>query len=229
MTADERAELLATFAGLRVADVRDGLDKLLLHNTCSMWPNIRPLWRTRACGIALTVRYLPYQGSIPRATPEEYARWTGAYYRDICNYPWQQRVQPGDFVVIDQSGVDAGLLGSNNTLKNVARGARGFVTSGGVRDTDEIILQRIPCWSAFCSQSMVQGRLQFDAMDVPVAVGGVTVCPGDMVVADGDGVVIVPQSVARDVAAFARAEMDADKASRREQYESLGRPLDETV
>jgi regulator of RNase E activity RraA len=76
---------------------------------------------------------------------------------------------------------------------------------------------------------MVQARLQFDAMDVPVAVGGVTVCPGDMVVADGDGVIVVPQSVAIDVAKLARDEHERDKANRRRHYEALGMAPDETV
>jgi regulator of RNase E activity RraA len=138
-------------------------------------------------------------------------------------------IQPGDFIVIDQSGVNVGLMGSNNALDGVRRGARGYVTNGGVRDTDEIILQDIPFWSAMMSHGMVQGRLRFDAMDVPVAVGGVTVHPGDVVVADGDGVIVVPQGLAASVAAHARRELENDKIGRRKLYETLGRELDDTV
>jgi len=57
----------------------------------------------------------------------------------------------------------------------------------------------------------------------------VKVTPGDIVVADDDGVIIVPREVAADVARAARTEMEADKRSRRAIYESLGRPLDESV
>jgi 4-hydroxy-4-methyl-2-oxoglutarate aldolase len=225
----ERQELLHLYEGLRVADVRDALDTFLYHHACSMAPAIRPLWRTHAFGIARTVRYLPFQGGMPRVTPEEYWAWVYKYYAEVCPYPWMATIQAGDFWVVDQSGVDAGLMGSENTLAAFRKGARGFASSGAVRDTDEIILQQIPFWSTLISQKMVQARLQFDATDVPVCVGGVTVVPGDVVVADGDGVLVVPQKIAREVARFAEAEHRKDMATRREHYRALGRPLDKSV
>jgi regulator of RNase E activity RraA len=79
------------------------------------------------------------------------------------------------------------------------------------------------------SQGMVQGRLQFDAYDIPVEVGGVLVHPGDIVVADGDGVIVVPRDIARDVAKYAHQELRSDKASRRRKYDELGLEPDETV
>jgi regulator of RNase E activity RraA len=226
---DERAELLAAFENLRVADVRDGMDTVGLHKVGSMSPAIRPLWRTRAFGIARTARYLPYDGALPDATGEEYWQWVGWYYRQVCPYPWMADVQAGDFIVLDQSGVDAGLMGSNNGLDGVRRGARGYVSNGGARDTDELIRQQVPFWSAFCSQSMVQYRLRYDAKDIPVSVGGVTVQPGDVIVADGDGVIVVPRGVAPEVARYARAEHKRDMAGRRRLYEALNMEPDETV
>ena len=228
-TRDDRDEILALYAGLRVADVRDGMDWNMMHHYGSMSPRIRPLYRARAIGIARTARYLPYRGEMPKMTPDEYTEWVRWYYREVCNYPWMQDVLPGDFVVIDQSGVDVGLMGSNNSLNGVRRGAVGYVTNGGVRDTDELILQQIPFWSAMCSQGMVQGRVQFDAKNIPVSVGGVLVHPGDVVVADGDGVIVVPRGIAREVARYARRELEGDKAGRRKLYEALGRELDDTV
>lgn len=62
-----------------------------------------------------------------------------------------------------------------------------------------------------------------------MTVGGVWVHPGDLVVADGDGVVVVPRERAEDVATWARRVADGDKAGRRRLYEQLGRPLDPTV
>lgn len=225
----ERDDLLGMYADLRVADVRDGLDTMMRHAIGSMDPAIRPLWRTRACGIARTCRYVPYDGSVPTMPPDQYWEWVGWYYKEVCSYPWMQNIQPGDFIVIDQSGVNAGLMGSNNSLAGVKAGARGYVTNGGVRDTDELILQKIPFWSAMCSQSMVQGRLKFDAKDVPVSVGGVLVHPGDVVVADGDGVIVVPRTLATDVARYAAAEHKRDKAGRRKLYQDLGMELDDSV
>jgi len=227
--ADDRQAVLAAFAGLRVADVRDGMDTMGFHKVGSMSPSIRPLWRTRALGVALTVRYLPQQGRCPDVPAEKYMDWAGRYYRDVCPYPWMAELQPGDFVVIDASGVDAGLMGSENTLCGLRRGAAGFVTSGGVRDTDEIIRQKVPFWSAMVSQSMVQCRLAYDAHNVPLAVGGAAVRPGDVVVADGDGVIVVPRAAALDVARFAAAEHARDRKNRRKHYDALGMAPDETV
>ncbi|RPJ43773.1 MAG: RraA family protein, partial [Chloroflexi bacterium] len=129
----------------------------------------------------------------------------------------------------DASGLNVGLIGSNNGLECKKNGAYGLVTSGGIRDTDEVILQQIPCWSRFVSQTMVQGRLQFDAQDVPVNVGGVLVAPGDIVVADGDGVIVVPHAKAAEVARYAKRELESDKIGRRKLYESIGMELDDTV
>ncbi|HSI72963.1 MAG TPA: hypothetical protein VK934_07280 [Fimbriimonas sp.] len=225
----DNRELLELFAGLRLADVRDGLDAMGWHYGCSMHGSIRPLLRTSAFGIARTVRYLPFRGTIPTMSPEEYLKWSGHYYGNVCPYPWCDQIQPGDFVVIDASGVDAGLMGSENTLACLRRGVRGFVTNGGVRDTDEVIMQQIPFWSAMVSKSMVQGRLQFDCMDKPVCVGGITVMPGDVIVADGDGVIAVPREAAPAVAKLAHEENERDRKGRRAHYEALGLELDETV
>ena len=225
----ERQELLALYQDLRVADVRDGMDWCMMHHYGSLSPDIRPLWRTRTAGIARTARYVPFQGHVPTMSPQEYDEWSSWYYGNVCTYPWMKAIEPGDFIVIDQSGVDAGLMGSNNSLAGVRSGARGYVSNGGVRDTDELILQKVPFWSRFISQKMVQGRLQFDAMDIPVSVGGVIVHPGDVVVADGDGVIVVPLKIAFDVAKYAHRELANDKVGRRKLYEDLGMELDETV
>jgi len=62
-----------------------------------------------------------------------------------------------------------------------------------------------------------------------VNIGGVLVCPGDVAVTDGDGVVVVPRDVAEQVAKFANGILNKDKTGRKGLYESLGRPLDKTV
>lgn len=162
-------------------------------------------------------------------TPEEYWAWSSRYYQEICQYPWVADIEEGDFIVIDQSGVNAGLMGSENTLNCLRKGARGFVTNGGVRDTDEIILQKIPFWSRICSQSMVQGRLEFDAKDIRVSVGGVQVRPGDIIVADGDGIIAIPQEIAGDVARYAHEEHDRDKKRRKSHYRKLGWKQDSSL
>lgn len=225
----ENKELLELYRGLRVADVRDGLDYCLLHHYYSLPYTIRPLFRVRVVGIAKTIRYLPYSGEIPKLTPKEYEEWMGFYYQNICPYPWLEEVKKGDFIVIDQSNVDAGLMGSNNSLVGYQRGAMGYLTNGGPRDTDELIIQKIPFWFKFISQKTVIGRLQFDNMNIPVNIEGVLIKPGDIIVADGDGVVVVPREKAYEVATYARKELENDKLARRKLYDLLGWQYDETL
>jgi 4-hydroxy-4-methyl-2-oxoglutarate aldolase len=225
-----RKKLLEAYRELRVADVRDGMDTMGLFWTGSMSPTIRPLWRTRASGVARTARYVRYNGPMPTQTGDAYwEEYVGWYYGKVCPYPWLAAIEPGDFAVIDQSSLPVGLLGSANTLDGVKKGVRGYITNGGCRDTDEVILQKVPFWTEACVQPMVQMRLKFDAMDVPVVVGGVTVNPGDVVVADGDGVIVVPKELAAEVAHYADAEHRRDMVSRRRSYDDLGIPPDETV
>ena len=65
--------------------------------------------------------------------------------------------------------------------------------------------------------------------NVPVAIGGVTVNPGDVIAADGDGVIVVPRAIAKGVAKYAHQELCNDKNTRREHYEKLGWELDDSV
>lgn len=225
----ERKKLLSAYEDVRVADVRDGLDTILLHEVGSMDQSIRPLWRTRVHGIAKTVRLVPWDGRVPQLSPAEYWQWCWDYYHEICPYHWVDELKEGDILVVDQSGVDAGLFGSENALKILRMGGRGVVTNGGVRDTDEIILQKVPFFLKSISQKMVQGRLMYDAHDVPVSVGGVTVRSGDIIVADNDGVIAVPRERADEVAGHAHREHERDKVDRINHYQALGRAVDETV
>lgn len=222
-------DLLPQFEGLRVADIRDGLDVMGYHHYATLSPGFRPLWRSTAIGVARTARYLPYQGRIPELDPEPYAKWSGRYYGETCTYPWVKEIQKGDFMAIDCSGVDAGLIGSENSLACLKNGAVGFVSDGGIRDTDEVILQKVPFWTCRISQKMVQGRLEFSDTGQPIALGGVQVRQGDIIAADGDGVIVVPQAIAAAVAEHAQAENQRDRANRRRHYADLGRQPDDTV
>ncbi len=226
----ENEELLKLYEPLRVADIRDGMDWMGYHHYGTMDYKIRPLYRTKAVGIARTARYLPYEGPDPKVVGDEYTKWSNWYYGNVCTYPWFDEIEEGDFIALDMSGIDVGLMGSENGLGAKMKGVRGFVSNGGgIRDTDEVIMQQIPVWSYFVSQKMDQVRARFDAKDVPVAIGGVTVHPGDVIVADGDGVIVVPRKIAKDVARYAHQELHKDKDARRAKYEKLGWDLDSSV
>ncbi|MDR2731240.1 MAG: RraA family protein [Treponema sp.] len=232
MSNQENLELIEMFKRLRVTDVRDGMDWMGYHHYGTVDYSIRPLFRpeTSIIGIARTARYVPYEGPVPGLSPEEYSKWVKMYYTEICYDPWSNDIETGDFICLDIAGLDVGLLGSNNTLNCRKRGAVGFVLNGGgIRDTDECILQKINVWSKHVSQPMDQARIRYIDKNIPVAIGGVAVYPGDVVVADGDGVIVVPRKAAKDVAKYAWQEASADKKARKQLYIDLGMKLDETV
>ncbi|BER93171.1 hypothetical protein M15_19150 [Atrimonas thermophila] len=230
LSMEERKKILEMYKDLRVADVRDGLDWCGYHHYGSVHHDIKPLWRPcKAVGFARTARYLPYEGPSPKETGEEYTKWVDWYYRNVCSDDWGEDVIEGDFICLDVCGIDVGLLGSNNTLAYRNKGAVGFLTNGGVRDSDEIIRQGIPIWCRFVSQSMDQARIRYYEKNVPIAIGGVAIYPGDLVVADGDGVVVVPAKIVYEVYKYAYQEMKKDKVARRKLYVEGGLPLDETV
>ncbi|MDC3418556.1 RraA family protein [Aquibacillus salsiterrae] len=230
MTKFNREEILELYKDLRVTDVRDGMDWVGMHGYGTVHHSIKPLFRTKVVGIARTARYVPYEGPVPRVTGDEYTEWVKWYYSEVCNDPWGEDIVAGDFICMDIAGTDVGILGSNNTLAFKAKGAVGYLTNGGgIRDTDEVIMQGIPVWSKFVSQGMDQARIRFYEKDTAVAIGGVAIYPNDVIVADGDGVVVVPSKLAYDVAVYAHQELRGDKDGRRKHYETLGWELDETV
>ncbi len=228
---EENRQLIKLFTPCRVTDVRDGMDWMGYHHYGTMEHAVRPLFPAHVVGIARTARYIPYEGPTPIERGEAYTAWAKMYYGKICTDPWQNDIEPGDFICLDIAGLDVGLLGSNNTLSALRKGAVGAVTNGGgIRDTDEVILQKdFPVWSKFISQGMDQARIRYIDKDCPVAIGGVAVYPGDVVVADHDGVIVVPRKAAYDVAKYAWQEMNGDKQGRQDLYKSLGWALDDTV
>ena len=230
MKHEENLELLKLFNGLRVTDCRDGMDWIGYHHYGSVSNEFRPLFRASALGIAKTARYLPFEGPTPKTAPEEYMAYVGDYYSKIGTEPWAADLQPGDFVCLDLAGtIDIGVIGSANSLYHKKNGCVGYLLNGGVRDTDEVIDQEIPVWSKYISQNMIQGRGRCYEKDIPIAIGGVAIYPGDVVVADNDGVIVIPRKLAPNVAKWAREEAARDRIGRRGMFLELGIELDESV
>jgi 4-hydroxy-4-methyl-2-oxoglutarate aldolase len=231
MTTVNRQELMEMYRKLRVADVRDGMDWNMMHHKGSIpiASGITPLYRTRFCGFAKTVRFVPTEKTIPHMSGEEYTKFSNHWYGNVATYHWGKELGEDDVLVLDASNTDVGIIGSNNGLEFKSQGCRGIVTNGGARDTDELILNKVPVFSRYVSQTMVQGRVEYQAHDIPVNIAGTLVRPGDVVLADGDGIVVVPIEKAYDVAKYALQELESDKVSRRRLYEKLNMELDDTV
>lgn len=235
-SAEENAALLKLYDGLRVADVSDGMDMVGLPNTGLVNQEIHPDWVDTQNmshiirGIAVTARYVPTQRPDRPESSEDFGAWEGNFYNQYSSELFTQVIQPGSVVVLDDvEDRDIGSIGSNNILYWVSLGAVGLVTDASSRDTDEIALQKVPLYLRKKGRGIRPGRNELESVNRPVDIGGVLVCPGDVVVADGDGVVVVPRKVAREVAQHAHNILKKDKAARKNLYEKLGIPLDNTV
>ncbi|MGZ8899338.1 MAG: RraA family protein [Limisphaerales bacterium] len=231
------ANILKLFEGLRVADVSDGMDAVGLHNTGLMNPEIHPLWRDakefkhRFIGIAVTVRYVPSQKPpAGKMDVAEFDKWVGNWYSKLSPEPFVPLLRKGSALIIEEApDADVGSIGSNNILSWKLRGCVGVVTSATARDTDEIETQRIPLYYKKPGRGIRPGRNEVESVNRPIVCGGVLVMPGDVIVADGDGVIVVPRKVAEPVAKYAHKIIDEDKAGRRNLYRQLGLPEDSTV
>ncbi len=236
-----RKEILDLYKDLRVTDVLDGMDLIGLQDIGLMDKNIRPLWRDvenfthRFVGFAITVRHVPTdvrvgQNSFPDL--EGFKKFKSEQY-DRAPDAWKKIVRRGDVAVIDASGIDeTGFIGSSNSLGHAEVGLIGMVTNAGARDTDEIIkVKRIPvyCMNGYSTRGVRPGRLLAESYNFPINCGGVLVFPGDVIVADGDGVIVVPREHALQVGKLAREINTGDEKGRKEKFERLGIPLDETV
>jgi 4-hydroxy-4-methyl-2-oxoglutarate aldolase len=236
-SAGEDEELLRLFSGLRVADVSDGMDKAGLPGIGLVDASILPLWidlknfSHRFAGIAVTARYVPTQK--PQAgqrTPEEFDKWEGEFYDRYSSEPYADLIRGGTALVIDDvEEADIGSIGSYNILEWKRRGCVGVVTDATARDTDEIAGDKVPLYLRRRGRGIRPGRNEIESVNRPVAIGGVLVMPGDVVVADGDGVIVVPRAQARLVAALARQVLENDKAGRRDLYRQMRLPSDASI
>ena len=236
-----RKEILDLYQDLRITDVLDGMDLIGLQDIGLMDNNIRPLWRDaenfthRFTGFAVTIRYVPTDVRVGRnsfPTLEGFKKFKSEQYGRAPD-PFIKVVKPYDVIVMDVNGVfEGGNIGSNNSLNWVENGVVGVVTNGGARDTDEIVKVKKPpvyCRNGISTRGVRPGRMITESFNFPINCGGVLVYPGDVVVADGDGVIVVPREHALEVGRLALEINRGDEKSRAGRYKRIGIPLDETV
>jgi 4-hydroxy-4-methyl-2-oxoglutarate aldolase len=179
---------------------------------------LRPAWAgAAAAGTAVTVRCPPGDNLMVHVAIEQ--------------------VGPGDLLVITTtSPCRDGYVGELIATALTARGAAGVVTTTGIRDVGAITKAGFPVWSQWIS---AQGTVRATAgsVNIPIVIANTVVSPGDAVIADDDGVVVVPRLRATEVvesarqreakeeqsrAAFADGELSLDRYDLRPQLERLG-------
>lgn len=178
--------LVALFAGLDTPGVSDALDKLGLPGQCLGIASLDN-YSTVVVGPAFTVQYV--SASVPPGT-------VGDFIDDVS---------PGDVVVIDNGGrTDCTVWGDIMTQYAGSRAIAATVIDGVCRDVSKALSDGYPVFSRGRFMRTGKDRVQVQSVNQPVSIGSARVCARDIVVADANGVVIVPRARAAEVAACAR-------------------------
>lgn len=138
-------------------------------------------------------------------------------------------MREGDILVAEAHDIPVGIFGSMNLLSFVNAGVHGLVTDGGPRDRDEVIKHGIPVYCKDVNKVIPPGRVELEAEGIPVNIGGCQIPPGDIVVADGEGIITVPIEHARTGAETAREVLENDQETRRKYYRKVGLKPDFTL
>ncbi|HEU4754846.1 MAG TPA: RraA family protein [Armatimonadota bacterium] len=197
--------LLQRLEALYPAVVSDELDRMGFRDQV-MRPDIRPLFpEARLAGYAFTVHAVPVF-----SLPEE------PYKLEMESV---DRLQPGDVMCV--SPVEGSFWGELLSTAAGYRGCRGVVVDGYTRDTQAIIRMGFPTFVRGIHMADSLGRLDVAAYNVPIQCGGVAVRPGDLLLGDYDGIVVIPQEVAPEAISRAEEKVRGENLVRKHLQEGM--------
>ena len=196
---------------LDTCSIADALDRFHLRGATA---GLRPLWPCpRIAGRAVTVKVIPEgpkRASVRLALPAIAA------------------AQPGDVIVIDNGGrTEVSSWGDLLSAACIAKGVSGVVTDGASRDIDSSREMGFPVYGRATVAMTARGRVMQDSFNTTIQFAGVQVNPGDLVIADGSGVVFVPAESAEQV--IEAAERMAKRQAAMIKEVLVGRPISEVM
>jgi regulator of RNase E activity RraA len=146
----------------------------------------------RLVGPAFTLRFVPVREDL--ATPESWSK-------PISTRGAIEAMPEGCIAVADAMGIaSAGIFGDILTMRMARREVAALVTDGAVRDKAGVLASRLPVWCAGVAAPASVNGLTFVGWQEPIACGGCAIFPGDVIVCDDDGAVVVPQNLVEFVA-----------------------------
>jgi 4-hydroxy-4-methyl-2-oxoglutarate aldolase len=183
-------ELLESFRGVGSATVHEAAGRIGAVRSC-----IKPLTSgMKILGPAITVKCFPMDNLMLHKAIEV--------------------AEPGDVIVADTGGhTEGGYWGDLMASSALARKIGGLVIDGGVRDSEDIIAMGFPI---FCRGTCIRGTVKrnLGLVNHPILLGDVTIKPGDLVVGDDDGVVVIPKAMIADVADGVKKRIANEKEKR---------------
>ena len=179
-----------TTATLTTVLLKRGLRNVWIRGTQPLRPG-----QPRVVGRVFTMRFIPYREDL--ATP---ASWAAP----VSTRTAVEAMPTGSVAVIDAMGcADAGVLGDILCARMVQRGVSALVTDGVIRDRQGIMQTGLPVWCQGTAAPPAVAAMTFVAWDQPIGCGGVAILPGDLLVADDDGAIVIPASLTAEIVAEA--------------------------
>jgi regulator of RNase E activity RraA len=197
---DTTREALSTVttATLTTVLLKRGLRNAWMRNTRPIRPG-----QPRVVGPAFTLRFIPAREDL--ATP---ASWASP----ISTRAAIEAMPEGSIAVVDAMGItDAGIFGDILCERMKFRSVAALITDGALRDIAGVLRTNLPTWCAGVAAPASVAALTFVAWQQPIACGGVAIFPGDIIVADDDGAVVIPAAMLEEVVAEA-VEQEAFEA-----------------
>jgi regulator of RNase E activity RraA len=185
-------------ATLTTVLLRKGLRNVWLRGAFPRQPE-----QKRLVGPAFTLRFVPAREDL--ATP---ASWASP----ISTRAAIEAMEEGVIAVADAGGVtDAGIFGDILCARMAKRNVGALITDGVLRDMEGVLATGLPVWCAGAAAPPSVAGLTFVSWQEPIGCGGVAIFPGDTIVADGDGAVVIPQALLAEVTELA-AEQELQEA-----------------